>query len=105
MNTIALELFQQFNQLEAHFGQLLDRCTTEAQKDRLRACYMQGWRSYNVAINREFDLNDARIQQLQTNLVVQSENLTTGLAHIENIVDTINTVASVVAFGAAVALA
>lgn len=105
MNSIALELYEQFKQLETSFSSLLDRCTTEAQKERLRACYVQGWRNYNLALNRVFDLNDAHIQQLQTDLVAQGNLLTDGLTRIEHVADTINTVAKVIAFGASVALA
>ncbi len=105
MNTIALELYSQFNQLEASFSQLLDRCTSEAEKERLRACYVQGWRNYNLAVSRIFDVNDAHIQQLHTDLVAQGQQLTTSLADVQHITDTINTVAKVIAFGTTVALA
>lgn len=105
MNTIALELYEQFNQLEASFGLLLGQCENETQRERLRACYVQGWRNYNLAIGRAFDMNDELVQQLHLELVGQGNQLTDSLAGLGQITDTINTVAKVIAFGATVALA
>lgn len=105
MNTIALELYKQFNELEANFSALLDCCTTDVQRERLRAAYVQGWRNYNLAINHVFDFNDEQIQQLHTDLVAQGQLLTTALTDLENFANTLDTVAKVVAFGATIVLA
>lgn len=105
MNTIALELYEQFKQLEANFTVLLGQTTTEAQRERLRDCYVQGWRNYNLAVSRAFDMNDELVQQLHLELVAQGDLLTTALTDIGQITDVINTVAKVIAFGATIALA
>lgn len=105
MNTIALELYEQFKRLEASFTVLLDQTTTEAQRERLRACYVQGWRNYNLAVGRAFDMNDELVQQLHLELVAQGDQLTAALADMGQITDTINAVAKVIAFGATIALA
>lgn len=105
MNTIALELYEQFKLLEANFNILLAKCKTREQKERLRACYVQGWRNYNLAVGRAFDMNDELVQQLHLDLVAQGDQLTASLKGVQQITEVINIVAKVIAFGATIALA
>ena len=104
-NKIASELFNHFLLIESNLIDLLKLATSEDEKNRLRAIYAQAWRNYNLALNRIFDMNDKRIQEIYTELEYEGQQLDTTLKNLHDIVHVINVMAKTITIGATIALA
>ena len=105
MNPTAQELYDQFKLIESNYGALFQACTSEAQREQLRACYNQAWSNYNIAINKTFDQNDPRVAQLSKQLSDEGQQIQNALKGLQNISSAMNTISSVVSLGTSLVLA